>query len=332
MALDRDQQEKLELFKSLTQETDDEQCINALMDCGWDPQAAINRYLVSDQANAMRAANSRGFRRESQARFRRQSVQPSSQPQAKPRLIIWFLTALLSMISSIIGYFIRSLLAPIKEISTTEFQIQFERSLVANCSDQPPRLHLFRGSITEAIANSKSTIQPILVYLHSQTHGDSTAFCRDILGNPTFITHVNTNFIFWSSSISTREGFRISQTLDATCFPFLAVVVVIDSQWYALERIQGLLTIDETMRRLLMATQDANSQLTVHRLEREERVQNQLIRQEQDQAYEMALTEDRLKEQQKREEAQRQERERELARQRDYEERQSALDEQRRKE
>eukprot|EP00123_Amoebidium_parasiticum_P011312 comp20643_c0_seq1/m.26731 comp20643_c0_seq1/g.26731 ORF comp20643_c0_seq1/g.26731 comp20643_c0_seq1/m.26731 type:complete len:435 (-) comp20643_c0_seq1:54-1358(-) len=332
MALSSEQQQLVDMFKNVTQETDDARAVQSLQEHGWDIQAAINGFLAGGHQRTARPP-----RRQSATSLNRaRQAAEQQRQQEQSNAVVGFIFAVFKFLFGLISMIFKplyALLAPVEEISTSQWQRKLDQQLRAmQDSNQPTHLNVCHGALPQAIQQAKTHIQPLLVYLHSEYHSDTQEFCRSILCAPAFIAHIHSNFVFWPCTLNNQEGSRVGEILQATGYPFLGVVLIIDSQWYAIERIQGLMPLEQLLQRLDFALQEANAQLTIHRQEREERMQNQLLRQEQDQAYEEALREDRLKEARRREEAERQRREEEEKRQREYEERQREMEEARRKE
>ncbi|KAJ6347246.1 hypothetical protein OIU76_003857 [Salix suchowensis] len=156
---------------------------------------------------------------------------------------------------------------------------------------------------------------------------------------------VNENFVAWGGSLRGSEGFKMSNSLKASRFPFCAVVMPATNQRIALlqqanamhevdgcvlsgegivpcfnsarESVKGdsiwRLRVQKSPEEMLMTLQrvleESASVLVAARLEAEERTANIRLREEQDAAYRAALEADQAREQQLREEQERLERE-----------------------
>ena len=55
-------------------------------------------------------------------------------------------------------------------------------------------------------------------------------YFRSTLAAPEVLNYINTNMLFWACSVSSGEGYRVSQTLHESTHPFLAVIVLKDSK------------------------------------------------------------------------------------------------------
>ncbi|GAB6018656.1 FAS-associated factor 2 [Chamberlinius hualienensis] len=176
----------------------------------------------------------------------------------------------------------------------------------------------YQGTYSQVLNDAKKELKFLLVYLHSEDHQDTDEFCSITLANPDVITYINQNMLFWTCSVSTAEGFRVSQALRENTYPFLAVVVLRENRMTVVARIEGAAQPQELIQRLQTALHDNEASLIAARAERHERTLNQTIRQQQDEAYLESLKADqekdrkKLAEQQQREEAERLLKEREM--------------------
>jgi len=55
-------------------------------------------------------------------------------------------------------------------------------------------------------------------------------FYRHTLPHPEVINYINSNMLFWACSVTTSEGYRVSQALRENGYPFLAVIVLHDGR------------------------------------------------------------------------------------------------------
>merc|ERR1712076_300932 len=64
-----------------------------------------------------------------------------------------------------------------------------------------------------------------MIYLHSPLHLSSEAFCRNILCHDSMATLINQPSITaLGVSVHTAQGAYLAQLLNASCFPFLALL------------------------------------------------------------------------------------------------------------
>lgn len=94
------------------------------------------------------------------------------------------------------------------------------------------------GFVTEgfmdALQRSRSEFKLLFVYLHSPDHPDTPVFCDGTLCDEVFAAFLNENFVCWGGSIRASEGFKMSNSLKASRFPFCAVVMPAANQRIAL--------------------------------------------------------------------------------------------------
>jgi FAS-associated factor 2 len=86
----------------------------------------------------------------------------------------------------------------------------------------------------DALQRSRSAFKLMFVYLHSPDHPDTPAFCERTLCSEAIAAFVNENFVSWGGSIRASEGFKMSNSLKASRFPFCAVVMAATNQRIAL--------------------------------------------------------------------------------------------------
>ncbi|EHB11351.1 FAS-associated factor 2 [Heterocephalus glaber] len=156
-----------------------------------------------------------------------------------------------------------------------------------------------------ALNDAKRELRFLLVYLHGDDHQDSDEFCRNTLCAPEVISLINTRMLFWACSTNKPEGYRVSQALRENTYPFLAMIMLKDRRMTVVGRLEGLIQPDDLINQLTFIMDANQTYLVSERLEREERNQTQVLRQQQDEAYLASLRADQEKERKKREERER---------------------------
>lgn len=86
----------------------------------------------------------------------------------------------------------------------------------------------------DALQRSRNAFKLLFVYLHSPDHPDTPLFCERTLCSETVAAFVNENFVSWGGSIRASEGFKMSNSLKASRYPFCAVVMAATNQRIAL--------------------------------------------------------------------------------------------------
>ncbi|KAG1692961.1 FAS-associated factor 2-B [Nymphon striatum] len=160
----------------------------------------------------------------------------------------------------------------------------------------------YQGTYSQALNDAKRELKFLLVYLHSDDHQHTQDFCLNTLANQSIIDFVNVNLLFWACSVTTTEGYRVSQALREGTYPFMAVIVLRQNKMTIVARLSGSISPDELISELTNVMADNESSLVVARADREERSLNQTLRRQQDEAYEESLKADQEKERKKREE------------------------------
>ncbi|EEF43422.1 plant UBX domain-containing protein 10 [Ricinus communis] len=162
----------------------------------------------------------------------------------------------------------------------------------------------------DALQRSRNAYKLLFVYLHSPDHPDTPLFCERTLCSQILSDFVNENFVAWGGSIRASEGFKMSNSLKASRYPFVAVVMPATNQRIALlQQVEGPKSPEEMLTVLQKVLEESAPVLVAARLEAEERRNNMRLREEQDAAYRAALEADQARERQRKEEQERLERE-----------------------
>lgn len=169
------------------------------------------------------------------------------------------------------------------------------------------------GSYSQVLDEAKKELKFLLVYLHSADHQDADAFCSSTLASPAFADFVGNNALFWGCSVDSPEGYRVSQALRESTYPFLAVIVLRQNRMMVVGRVEGSVAAGPLVERLEALIRDNEAFIVAARHEREERSMNQFIREEQDRAFQETLRQDQEKERKKKEEEDQKKREEEEA-------------------
>ncbi|GLT35735.1 hypothetical protein SLA2020_101620 [Shorea laevis] len=162
----------------------------------------------------------------------------------------------------------------------------------------------------DALQRSRNSFKLLFVYLHSPDHPDTPGFCEQSLCSEPVSAFVNENFVAWGGSIRASEGFKMSNSLKASRFPFCALVMPATNERIALlQQVEGPKSPEEMLAILQRVLEESGPVLVAARLDAEERRSNMRLREEQDAAYRAALEADQARERQMREEQERLERE-----------------------
>ncbi|XP_063602128.1 FAS-associated factor 2-like [Penaeus indicus] len=218
------------------------------------------------------------------------------------RITLSSLSSLFLFVYRIVYPYPRRLTDPLGDV------LQFIGQYEAEYGQQSPAF--FQGSYSQALSHAKSELKFLLVYLHCADHQDTPAFCRTTLSDPALVEYVNNTMVFWGCSVTTAEGYRVSQALRENAYPFLALIVLRDNRMTVVGRLEGPCTPAKLTEQLQLIVRDNEAYLVVARAERQERELTAALRLQQDEDYQESLRADQEKErkrQQEREEIERKE-------------------------
>ncbi|PON92832.1 UBX domain-containing protein [Trema orientale] len=185
-----------------------------------------------------------------------------------------------------------------------EFVAGFDRDYGAT------RPNFVSEGFMDALQRSRNEFKLLFVYLHSPDHQDTPLFCERTLCSEVVAAFVNENFVSWGGNIRASEGFKMSNSLKASRFPFCAVVMAATNQRIALlQQVEGPKSPEELLTVMQRVLEESAPVLVSARLDAEERRNNMRLREEQDAAYRAALEADQARERQRKEEEERLERE-----------------------
>jgi len=187
---------------------------------------------------------------------------------------------------------------PIRE--SQNFLDKFEREF----GQDHPRF--FVGSYSQAVQQAKREFKLLVIYLHSEQHVDTPTFCRDSLCSRPLTEFIDDNLLFWASNINqSSEGYRVTQILGVSRFPFIGVIRTIENTTALIGKFEGRCLAEDLIQQLAQLIETQSHLLSHARRQEEERARNRLIREEQDVAYQESLAADQEKERKAREEEQR---------------------------
>ncbi|CAL1547158.1 unnamed protein product [Lymnaea stagnalis] len=201
--------------------------------------------------------------------------------------------------------------------------------------------HFFIGSLDDAIQESlvvKATDRKLLaVYLHHDSSIFANVFCSQLLCAEGIVNYLSVHFVTWAWDLtSTENSKRFVQaatrhfgsvaatqmrSYSADQLPSLLLISRAKATNEVIDVIQGHVTLDEMMTRLIHAVEVFQEQKQADINEEKEREARERIKQEQDAAYQESLAADRKKaEAQKVEDdKRREEQERQIEEQKKYE-------------
>ncbi|KAK7344100.1 hypothetical protein VNO77_13363 [Canavalia gladiata] len=317
--------DKLAYFQAITGLEDPDLCTEILAAHGWDLELAISSFTSSSNPT-----DTQPHRNDHAPSLNL----PSQPPPPPPPGLAWKLITLpvsvisgsLGLISGAIGLGLwaaggvlsyslgfmgfgssssSSASTPLVSISAAtseamDFVAAFERDYGST------RPNFVSEGFMDALQRSRNSFKLLFVYLHSPDHPDTPSFCQRTLCSDTLAAFVNENFVCWGGSIRASEGFKMSNSLKASRFPFCALVMAATNQRIALlQQVEGPKSPEEMLVTLQRVLEESSPVLVAARLDAEERRNNMRLREEQDAAYRAALEADQARERQRREEEER---------------------------
>lgn len=155
---------------------------------------------------------------------------------------------------------------------------------------------LIESDSNKAVNEAKRELRFLLIYIHKNDDTDSTRFATETLSSTELIDYLTeTRFLVWACSRDLPEGHKVFGALKARRCPFLGVICLRNGRMSLVTRIEGPINAGELIRQLTMCVVDNEAELVAARADREQLNQTQLIRQQQDAAYEESLRLDREK-------------------------------------
>lgn len=186
---------------------------------------------------------------------------------------------------------------------------KFIHSFKLTFGDRHPRF--VESGFKQAISQAKSEFKFVFVYLHSHEHQDTDSFCSEVLCSPDVVSYVNENFVSWGGDVRFSDAFHISNRLNVTGYPYIALLNTTPSnQVQLLAVMQGKSTTESILSKLAHATERHGAVLTAQRLELQEREYARRLREEQNAEYEQSLAADREREAKRQQQQQLEEQER----------------------
>lgn len=256
--------DKLAYFQAITGLEDTDLCTEILSAHNWDLELAISSITATDvnrpsSSSAAAGVSTATARTNEESRDAGLVFPPNANNQ--PPGLAWKLVTLpfsiisasLGLVSGTIGFGIRlasgvlsySLgvvglngaaragTTPLVSVSQSaaeamDFVANFERDYGR------VRPNFVTEGFMEALQRSRHEYKLLFVYLHSPEHPDTPGFCERTLCNEMLAAFLNENFVAWGGSVKDSEGFKMSNSLKASRYPFCAVVMAATNQRIAL--------------------------------------------------------------------------------------------------
>ncbi|CAE1311723.1 FAF1 [Acanthosepion pharaonis] len=195
-----------------------------------------------------------------------------------------------------------------------EAQQQFTRGFIDRFGECHPAFYI--GTLDDAVKDSlmlrAKERKPLAVYLHDDNNIVTNVFCSKMLCSEEIVNYLTENFFVWAwdmtndknkarlLTMATRHFGMIASSQIKSYIPNKLPLLLIISRARSTNEvstvIQGCINLDELMSSLITAFELFQDQQRQDVMEEEERERRELIKREQDEAYEASLVADRLKE------------------------------------
>lgn len=265
-----DPSDKLAYFQAITGLEDSDLCVEILTAHGWDLELAISSFTTTTTdhtpslpENYAAATTSTVSDAGGGSQFVSQRHEPSQQSGSPPNAVaapglVWKVITLpisaisgsLQLLSGAIGlgmwaaggvlsYSLGMIglgsgragesSARLVSVSAVASEaMQFVASFERDYGTRRP--NFVSEGFMDALQRSRNSFKLLFVYLHSPEHPDTPSFCERTLCSEALAAYINENFVSWGGSIRASEGFKMSNSLKASRFPFCAVVMAATNQ------------------------------------------------------------------------------------------------------
>uniref|UniRef100_A0A1D1XIS9 UBX domain-containing protein 10 n=1 Tax=Anthurium amnicola TaxID=1678845 RepID=A0A1D1XIS9_9ARAE len=190
----------------------------------------------------------------------------------------------------------------------SQLAIQFIQKFVEKYGNVHPEF--FRGTLSEALERAKNELRFAMVILQTDEHDNTVKFNRDTLTSESLITFLREkNILTWAGDVKDPEPSQASITLQATSYPFIAIIVAqiphgstgSGPKMVVVDRFEEFSSPEDIIARLTTSINRYGPDLQRIRNERAGHEAARQIRAQQDDAYLASLRADQEKERKARE-------------------------------
>ncbi|XKL66963.1 hypothetical protein PGB90_010383 [Kerria lacca] len=284
--LNHEQTEKILQFQDLTGIEDIALCRDVLQRHNWDLETAVQDQLNIKEGRPSVYSVSRPPSTDLPVVYNDPSVQQVFIADSSGLPFRWRWTGTFGLIASLLFRFVYNTFTSFLEFARSFFWnrprypevtdpvgdvIHYINKFEENYGQRHPVF--YQGTYAQALNDAKLELRFLIVYLHSDNQ-DCASFCRNTLISQEIIDFLNSHaVIFWSCSIEKGEGRRVVHALHARTFPFIGVIILRESVMTLVARMERILNQsireqqDEAYMESLRADQEKQRQ---RELEREE--------------------------------------------------------------
>lgn len=160
----------------------------------------------------------------------------------------------------------------------------------------------YNGSYSQALELAKRELRFLVVYIHKNDDNNCMKLANETLTNQDLIGYFrDKNILFWACTRNLPEGRKAYKSVKANRCPSIAILVPKRYKMTIVTKIEGLIPAAQLLSGLRRVVESEEPELIVSRAEKEQRNQNQQIRQQQDEAFLESLKMDREKAKKKQE-------------------------------
>ncbi|KAI8641801.1 thioredoxin-like protein [Parasitella parasitica] len=171
-------------------------------------------------------------------------------------------------------------------------------------------VEFFRGGYSQALEKARKDLRFMMVFLHSDDHDDTDTFCRHTLTAERLVNFIrDKKIIVWAGNVREAEAHKVSNTLNASTYPFMALIALQGTtapRMAVIERIEGTCHPEELISQIDIAMDRHGAVINRLLNERQHREMERQLIVDQDAAFNESLKQDREKARLVEEEKQRQ--------------------------
>ncbi|KAI7866761.1 hypothetical protein BDF14DRAFT_1809634 [Spinellus fusiger] len=182
----------------------------------------------------------------------------------------------------------------------------------------------YQGGYSQALETARRELRFLWVVVLCKEHDATSSFCRNTLASESLVSFLAVNNILvWGGDVRFAEASRVSTTLQATTYPFSAIIALQPTRgssapaMIVIERFHGNTLASDIITAWERVLQRHSGSMGRLQTERDQRDVERRLRQEQDQAYRDSLLADQEKARKVREEKEAETKAKEEAQQRE---------------
>jgi FAS-associated factor 2 len=321
--LDEEQKVTLSQYQTITETKDLDEALGQLIEHGWDLRKAIEyKYeanhsgtareeLEKEVADSNIASTLRKRHTTSMTSNSSATATPPPTTNIPPSLnfmsillwpfgIAWNITWSILSFASRIWFQRQSITAHREPRDARVLAYEFKQTFESKHGKR--HVEFFQGGYSQALEKARKELKFLLVILQSDDHDDTDLFCKETLTSRHMIDYLKEKSILvWGGNVKEAESHKVSYTLQATAYPFMALIGLqkplgsSSPKMTVIERIEGPCDTEELIHQLDAAIDRHGAVLNRLKNERDQRELERQLRDDQDKAYRESLKADQEK-------------------------------------